>query len=319
MMGLSRVAVHRAATLTHTWYVGETPTDPTGTPTYAIVDANGTAVSSGNATVVGGSSGQTTAPLAAQSLMRHLTVTWVATVAGGSVTEVDYVEVVGGFFFTLAEGRASNSALSSTSTYPTAALEAARLEVEVECEEICDRAFVPRYRRVVVDGSGTGDLALGVADVRSIRRAAMADSPDGTFTDLTAAQLAAVAVRPDRTLRRTDGNVWTEGTANIVVEVEYGLDRPPVDLVDGSQIRFRTLLTRPKSAIPDRAQSFVVGEGGTFRIAQPGPWETGIPEVDAAYDRYSLRERMGPNGSGLPVPASRTLQFAPQRHSLFHR
>lgn len=311
--------MNRAATLTHTWYVDETPTDPTGTPTYAIVDANGTAVSSGNATVVGSSSGQTTAPLAAQTLTRHLTVTWVASVAGGSVTEVDYVEVVGGFFFTLADGRASNSALSSTSTYPTSALAAALLETEVECEEICDRAFVPRYRRLVIDGSGTGDLPLGVADVRSIRRVSMSDTPDGTFTDLTAAQLAALAVRSDRTVRRTDGDVWTEGSQNVVVELEYGLNRPAVDLVDASKIRFRTFLTRPKSAIPDRAESFVVSEGGTFRIAQPGPWQTGIPDVDAAYDRYSLRERMGPGGSGLPVPASRTLQFAPQRFSIFHR
>src|SRR5438045_3936869 len=180
-MGLSRVAVHRAATLTHTWYVGETPTDPTGTPTYAIVDANGTAVSSGNATVVGSSSGQTTAALAAQNQIRMLTVTWVATVAGGSVTEVEYVEIVSGFYFTLAEGRASDASLSSTSTYPSADIEARRLEVEVECEEICDRAFIPRYRRLVLDGSGTTDLLLRDAEVRTIRRAAMAASPDGTF------------------------------------------------------------------------------------------------------------------------------------------
>ncbi|MGE5827704.1 MAG: hypothetical protein ACM30G_04980 [Micromonosporaceae bacterium] len=314
---LTRVERNHATTLTHTFYVGETPTDPTGTPTYAVVDANGTSVTSGNATVVGASSGQVTAALAAQSALKALTITWVAIVGGVSRTEVDYAEVVGGFYFGLAEGRGSDAALANTTTYPTSAVELRRLETEVECDYICDRAFVPRYRRLVLDGSGTTELVLADADLRTIRRIAVADRLDETFTDLGSAALAAVAIGTDRTIRRTDGNVFTEGRRNVIVEYEFGLDAPPPDLVWATKTRLRTRLTMPTSAIPDRAQSFVVAEGGTFRLTMPGAFATGIPEVDAVYGRYSLREGVGGDG-GRPVPASRTLDYTPQRWSMFH-
>lgn len=313
---LSRVERNHATTLTHTFYVGETATDPSGTPTYSVVDANGTSVASGDATVVGSGTGQVTAALAAQSALKALTITWVATVGGISRTEVDYAEVVGGFYFGLAEGRAAFASLASTSDYPTSAIEGRRLEVEVECDYICDRAFVARYRRLVLDGSGTTELVLADADLRTIRRVALAPALDETFVDLSAAELAAVAPGSDRTIRRTDGSVFTEGRRNVVVEYEFGLDAPPADLVWAAKTRLRTRLTMPTSAIPDRAQSFVVAEGGTFRLTLPGAFATGVPEVDAVYGRYSLRE--GAGGDGRAVPASRTLDYTPQRWSMFH-
>lgn len=317
-MAVTRVQRTTAATLSHPWFVGEEPTDPTGTPTYAIADANGTAVSSGSATVVTGE-GRTTAPLAGRSTLDLLTVTWVAIVAGATVTEVDYVEVVGGFFFSLAEGRASDPSLASSSKYPTSDLERRRLEVEVECEEICDRAFVPRYRRLVLDGTGTRDLVIADNEVRSLRRVAQAPTMAGTFTNLTAGLLAAVAVMPDKVLRRTDGNVWTEGFRNVVVEYEYGLDRPPSDLVPATFTRLRTRLNIPNSAVLDRATSYTVSDGGTYRLSMPGAYETGIPEVDAVYKRYSLRPDSSASGGATGTPASRTLTYQPQRYSLFHR
>lgn len=320
-MGLTRIAKNAAATVSHTWYVGETPTDPTGTPTYSIVDANGTAVASGNATVVTGE-GRTTAALAAQTITRLLTVTWVATVGGSSVTEVDQVEVVGGFLFSLVEARNSDTSLADTSKYTSADLAAGRLEVEQELEEICDRAFVPRYARLVLDGSGISDLVLGgvepappgcSADLRSLRRASVAPQVDETFVDLTAGQLAAVAVRPNGVLRRTDGLTWYEGYANVVVEYEYGWDGPPTDLKRAALTRLRSRLNMARSGIPDRATSYTMDSGGTYRLDLPGEWKTGIPDVDAIYARYSRRSR-----SGKAVPYSRTLDYTPQRWSLFH-
>lgn len=317
MASLTRIAYNSgSSTLSHTFYVGETATAATGTPTYAIVDANGTAVSSGNATIV---TTTVTAPLAGQSALSTLTVTWSATVAGSARSEVDYVEIVGGFFFSTAEGRASDSALSSTAKYTTADIEQRRLEVEVECEEICDRAFVPRYRRLVLDGNDTGDLVLGDFDIRTIRRVAMAPTKSGTFTDLTGTQLTALAPLEDRTLRRTDGNVWTAGNSNIIVEYEYGLNRPPADLVWAAKQRLRTRLTMANSPVPDRAISFQVADGGSYRLSTPDAYKTGIPDVDAVYARYSLRSGAGTGADGRGVPASRTLDYTPQRFSLFHR
>lgn len=322
---LTRVLKNSAAVMEHTFYVDETATDSSTTVTYAVLDANGTSVASGNATSGGADTGRYTFTLPAQSTLKRGTVAWSATIGGAATTETDYFEVVGGFFFGLKQARDSDSSLSSTSTYPTADIKAKRLEVEVECETICDRAFVPRYERVVLDGSGTSALLLGmsdptrsVADVRSIRAVKMAPEVDETFVDFTAAELAALAWTTDGTIRRTDGSVFTEGSRNVIVEFEYGLDTPPAELVTASLTRLRSRLNFNKNGIPDRATSFTAAEGGTFRLDMPGAYKTGIPEVDAVYGRYSRRSGAGTGGKGRGVPASRTLSYDPQRYSLFH-
>jgi hypothetical protein len=145
----------------------------------------------------------------------------------------------------------------------------------------------------------------------------MADSTDRTFTAFTVGQLADLAATADGRLVRTGGDIFTEGRRNVIVELEYGLDRPPADLVREAKIRLRTVLNSNKSGVPDRASSFTMAEGGTFRLDMPGPFKTGIPTVDAAYGRYSRRST-GSGPTGRAVPASRTLSYTPQRGSLFH-
>lgn len=316
-MGLTRVAKTAAATLEHTFYVGETGTDSSTSPvTVAITDANGTAVTSGNATSAG--QGRYTFPLPAQAQLQLLTVAWSGTIAGAAVVETDLVEIVGGFFFTLAEGRSSDTTLADTTKYSTAQLTAARLEVEVECEEICDRAFVPRYKRVVLDGTGTSELVLGGHDIRTVRAVKVAPRVGETFVALSAAELAALTVTPDQVLIRTDNATWTEGRDNVIVELEHGLDRPAEDLVRAAKVRFRSRLNIHRTGIPDRAVSFTTGEGATYRLSLPDAYKTGLPDVDAVYARYSLRSGAGTGQDGRDVPASRPLNFDPQHLSLFH-
>jgi hypothetical protein len=325
MTDLVRVLRGAPATLRHTFTIDEDPTDATGAVAVAITDATGAAVSSGNATSAGAGTGEYTYVLPGQATLDHLTVVWSATIAGTALTETSYVDIAGGLFFTLMVGRGSDQSLSDTNRYPTADLVVARLEVETECETICDRSFVPRYERVVLDGTGTSELLLAhsdpvrsVAHVRSIRAVSMAPTLDETFVAFTAGQLAALAVAGDGTVRRTDGAVFTEGRRNVVVEFEYGLDAPPADLVKACLTRFRSRLNLNKSGIPDRASSFTVAEGGTFRLDMPGAFKTGLPEVDAVYARYSRRSGAGTGSTGRGVPASRTLDYNPQRTSLFH-
>ncbi len=318
-MGYSRVLRTATSTLEHTFYVDEDATDSTTTVTVSIVDANGASVTSGNATSAGVGTGKYTFTLPSQPLVNLLTVSWSATIASASVVETDMVEIVGGFFFTLVEGRASDSTLADTGKYPTADLIARRLEVEVECEEICDRAFVPRYMRTVLDGTGNSELMLsGVNDIRSIRSVKVANQVGETFTALTAGQLAKLAVTPDRVLLRTDGNIWPEGSSNVVVELEHGLDAPPSDLKPAAMIRFRSRLNATRAGIPERAVSFTSEVGGTYRLSMPGAYATGLPDVDAAYERYSLRSGVGGGDDAREVPASRLLNFDPQNYSLFH-
>lgn len=316
---LTRVARTSAATLEHTFLVGETATDSTTTVTVAVTDANGTAVVSGNASSAGVGTGRYTFPLPGQAQLALLTVTWSATISGAAVVEVDQVEVVGGFLFTLVEGRGSDTSLASTEKYPTADLIAARLEVEQECEEICDRALVPRYRRVLTDGTGTSELVLPTSDIRSIRAVRMAARAGQAFTAFTADELAALVATEDQVLRRVDGARWTEGLANVIVEYEHGWDTPPADLKKAALQRFRSRLNLTRTNIPDRAASFVSSEGGTYRLTLPAKYQTGLPEVDAVYARYS-RRAITDDGTGTAAggPASRSLDFNPQRHSLYH-
>lgn len=317
-MALIRVAKGAAATLTHTFTVGESVTDSTTAVTVSGVDATGVTVFSGTASSAGAGTGRYTFTMAGQAALSAITVSWSGTIAGAAVTETDQVEIVGGFFFTLLEGRASDPVLADATRYPTDELAAVRTEVETECEWICLRAFVPRYRRVVLDGTGTTDLVLPDALVRTVRSASVAPRYGQAPTALTVAQLAAVAVVDDQSAIRTDGAVWTEGRRNVVVEYEYGGDAPPADLVRAAKIRFRSRLNIARTGIPDRATSFTSGDGGTYRLSMPDAFLTGIPEVDAAYGRYSRRVQATRSASAGLAPASRMLEYDPQRWSLFH-
>ncbi|MCK2242148.1 MULTISPECIES: hypothetical protein [unclassified Crossiella] len=319
MPTLTRVARTSAATLDHVFLVGETATDSTTTVTVAVTDANGATVISGNATSAGAATGRYTFPLPGQALLGLLTVAWSATIAATAVTEQDQVEITGGFLFTLVEGRGSDESLTSTTKYPTAKLVEARLEVEQECEEICDRAFVPRYRRALLDGTGTSELVLPTSDVRSIRAVRMAPRAGGTFTAFTASELAALVATEAQVLRRVDSNVFTEGLANVIVEYEHGWDAPPADLKKAALQRLRSRLNLTRTNIPDRAASFVSSEGGTYRLTLPAKYQTGLPEVDAIYARYSRRASSEDGEGGTSGgPASRTLDFDPQYYSLYH-
>ena len=313
---LTRVLRTAAAVLSHTFEVGEDPTDSTTTVTVTVKDPSGATVASGNA--AHGDTGVYTFALPGQSALTELTVSWSATIASAAVVEVDQVEVAGGFFFTLREGRASDVSLADDTRYPGAALIEARTQVEQECEEICARSFVPRYRRVTLSGNDTSDLILPDAEVRTIRSATVAPRFGQTAVALTVGQLAALAPLPDGTLRRTDGLWWTGGEQNVVIEYECGLDGPPRDLVTAALTRFRTRLNIGRSAVPDRASSFTSAEGGTYRLTLPDAFKTGIPEVDAVYSRYSLRTGSGTGQGGRPIPAGRTLSYDPQYNSLFH-
>ena len=325
MTTLTRIQKDSAGTLAHTFTLDEAPTDSSTPVTYAVVDAAGASIVTGTATSSGPGTGTYTFVLAAQAALKALTVSWTGTIGGSSTTQTTYAEVVGGFFFSLQQGRDSDESLDDVQRYPLADLVAARLEVEVECENICDLAFVPRYARVVLDGTGTHEILLqhpdrayrSVAEVRTVRSVSMASGPDGTFVAFTAGQLANLAPSDDGGLVRTSGDVFTEGRRNVIVEYEYGLDRPPSDLVREAKIRLRTVLNANKSGVPDRASSFTMAEGGTFRLDMPGPGKTGIPTVDAAYGRYSRRST-GSGSTGRQVPASRTLTYTPQRGSMFH-
>lgn len=278
-MSLIRILVTTEVTLTHTFYVDETPTDASGSVTVTVKRLDGTTVTSGTATHPG-PAGVYTFIIPEQATVDSLTVDWSGTLAGAVVSVRDHVEVVGGFLFGLVEARAAHPSLASTTDYPSSLLAKKRLEVEQECERICRRAFVPRFNRVTLSGDGTSWLATPDSELRAIR----AVSVDGTVW--SAPEVAALDFT-DFSIQRPNGATWPAGTGNIVVEYEHGLDYPPSGLSGAAILRLRSLIAQPMSGVPDRATSFTMTEGGTFRLSMPGKDRTGIPDVDAIYERYA--------------------------------
>ena len=275
-MAFLRILRTAQVTLSHTFYVDETATDAAGTVTVTVKRLDGTAVSSANA-VHPGPAGVYTYALPAQSTLDILTVDWAGTVGGASVTVRDYVEICGGYLFGLAEARAMPPILDAV-RFTTARLAAARLTVEEEAETITGRAFVPRFKRIAVAGTDRNELVLPDTDIRTIRAVTI----DGTA--YSAPDIANITVNPSGVICNRYRTWWAR--TQVVIEYEYGLDYPPVDISQACMLRLRSILTQAESGIPQRAVSWTAAEGGVFRISLPSALRTGVPDVDAVYDRW---------------------------------
>ena len=316
-MAVQRILQGAAATLTLTTTDADgTAAEASGTVTVGVTAADGvTVVSAGTATTrTGGSSTYTAALTAAQtSTLELLTATWT----NGTSTWTTLHEIVGGFLFSVADARAADDAMGTfaANALTDAQILAARVVIERRVEDICDRAFVPRYARLILDGTGTRDIVLGVTEPRTLRSVrVLASAGSSTYSAFTATELASVALYPDGTARRTDGGVWVEDRANIVVEVEHGLDAPPADLADAALLHLRHHLTRSRAALLDRRTTFTDEAGGSYQLGTADLYSTGVPEVDAVYAAHSRRSR-----GTSKVPVSRPLVWQSQHGSMFHR
>jgi hypothetical protein len=293
-----------------------TPVAASGALTVAVTQADGTVVlAAGTATTSPNTGVYTVTLTAAQTAALNL-LTAVWTDAGnGRVTTTKH-EIVGGYYFSISDARTSNNSLiADTAKYPDALLLSTRQEVEEEAERICDVAFVPRYRREILDGLATPEIILGANMIRTVRSVKIYPIPGGTqFTALTAAQLSGLRWDPDGMLHRTDFGFFDEGRGNIVIEYEHGWDQPPADVRRASLTRLRSRLNFEVSGVNERATTFTADNGQSYKLATADAFSTGIPDVDAAYDRYSFRER----GSAGMKAATRPLNLDPQRYSVFH-
>lgn len=259
------------------------PADP-GTVTVGVTRADGTTVlAAGTATTADGTA-RTVALTAAQtSTLDLLTATWTRT--ADSSTYRTLVAVVGGFYFSVTDARASDPTLANDVKYPDGKVQAARAEVEDEFERICDVAFVPRFRRAALDGSGRCTLLLPTPLVRRVTAVAELAS-DGTSTAWTADEVG--DIRPSHTGELHSPRAFPSGRANVVVAWEHGHDRPPDDVRQAALLRLRYRTTRPYSATLDRATSFQEEGGNTYRLDTAGAAKTGIPDVDGVLARWSF-------------------------------
>lgn len=279
MASLTRLLRNVGGTVNHTWWVGEQATAPTGSVTATVKRLDGSAVAGSPFT--DGSANPTSSfvlPVGSASNLDTYTVDWSGTVAGVARTERDYIEVCGGFMFELSEARTRPQALDARK-YPTATLEMLRTEVEQEAERITHTAWVPRFKRVAVAGSGTEYLLLPVADLRALR----AVSVNGVAW--TTDQVNAVGLSESGVL--TVSGWWPLptplGRRNIILEFEHGRDMPTYEMRTAGIVRLRSRANLTDTSVPYRAITMNLPDGGFYRLSTPGENRTGIPEVDAAY------------------------------------
>lgn len=266
---MQRVLRGTSATISVTWLDSEgSAASAPGPVTVGVTRADGSeVVAPGTATTAGPGVGQYTFTLTAAqtALLDELSAVWSA---GGS-TRTTTIEVVGGYYFSVAEARSTDASLADPARYPTAEVVAARTEVEEEFERICAVSFVPRFRRAEVRGRLLPDPLIRT--LRSVTVGNVAYTTD---------QVAAVAADRAGVVRLPSG---------AVVGYEHGWDAPPADLRRAAITRLRSRLNAAKSAIPDRAASFTVAEGGTYRLNTAGENKTGIDDIDAVLAGYHHR------------------------------
>jgi hypothetical protein len=272
MSDLERVLQLTPATLSQQWYEDGSAVDP-GSVTVTVTGADGTAVASGAASGTGTAARTYNLTTTHTALLDRLTVTWTSSLKG---TQTSYVEVVGGFLFSIAEFRALGSAYANTTNYPTATVADMRTTVEQALEDACGVAFVPRYEIETLNGVYSGLLPVKWAKVRTIRTVTI-DTVAGTPADYVALREGMIY----------GSAYWSAGYGNVTVGYEHGHSTPPMRIKRAALILAKRWIT-PGSA-DDRAIN-VSNETGTYALFQAGVrgHQFDVPEVQAAVDQYSL-------------------------------
>lgn len=263
---------------------------PGGTVTVDVTKADGTSLVSGGST-----SGSSTAPrtysLSAVATLEMLSAAWKD---GGTERATTRVEVVGGFYFSVAEVEAFDTSLGDITDGGTVEARARRVrdETERECERITGAAWVPRYTRVRLDGSGTRTLVLpdGMWNPRVVRSARL--YTDATsYTALTVSEVDAIEPATRGVLTRLDGQIWPEGLGNVIVELEHGFDRPPEDLRHAAMMRFRSRWNLEKNSVGAEFAASMQMPGGTrYDVPAGDSTPATMPrEVAQTYKQHSVR------------------------------
>jgi hypothetical protein len=283
--------VLRATAATLSWQPqgadGE-PADP-GTVTVAVTRADGTSVVAAGTAVSGSGTNPRTYTLtvAQTAALDRLTAVW--TVSGTTVATT-FHDVVGGFYFSVAELRALETSLSSTSDYPLARLLSVRDEVETLFESACGCAFVPRFDTDRVYGWSGSRVLLSRPFIRRVRwvRQHHHYTTSPAYTDYTASELTGVTVDQDTVVVLPYS---TAGFESVEFGFEHGMDSPPADVRRAAMQWARLLANQTKSGVPDRATTMQLPDGGSVTLATPGVgrWHTGVPFVDEVLRRYDHR------------------------------
>jgi hypothetical protein len=262
-------------TVRFTYSINGVATDPSpDTATVTISRADGTVLHT-NASTVDGGTGIFSYTLSAgdTSLLDRLRLQWHI----GTQTFTTYAEIVGGFYFTVAEALALPE-LTGKSAIEIAAV---RTLAEQAFEDAAGVAFVPRYERVQVTPGSGALIGLPKSPVRAIR----------DVSEVTSLGASPVTVTLSEVGYTTEGiyrpNGWTVVPHGVTVGYEFGRDCPPERVKRAVLLLAKNWLI--DGPIDDRATG-IPTDGGIITLSTPGQRGVvfGLPEVEAALEQYSL-------------------------------
>jgi hypothetical protein len=237
----------------------DSPSTDIGSVTATLKDLDGEVVFSGPATYA---DTQYSVTLPSNLSLGLYTLTWTNT----TYENRQEIEVVGGFIFDTIEGM---RALPQSSQTAQRLFEQESREIrdtiEEEFEQICNRSFTTRVRRVTKTAVN-GELWLDDCDIQTII-SVNGEPFTGELSDI--GQLTGVSGR-------------------CVIEYRYGLQFVPADVKRAGIAYFKYLAARKTAAVPDGATSVSYDGGGGYTLSVAGQRgaETGLPSVDAILNRY---------------------------------
>lgn len=248
----------------------------TGTPTVSLMrDSDGVTVTPSS--VTHDEDGRYTATLAPTDIPEVDVLSGFATATVDSVANQKFpvnVEVVGGYLCSL-------KAIAGEVPDKTAAeYRAAREWAEDTLEQACGVAFRPRYRRVSLDGPGTGTLFAPDPRPTALLSASI------TGTDLTNDEIDAVTIRDAGVFERV--GFWAAGDGNVALTYVHGHPVPPAPVRRAAVKLAAYFLTNDPSDYFDRATSLSTEDGATYSLVTPGVRgaSTPIPEVNQVIEEF---------------------------------
>lgn len=275
---MDRILQGAPATLSNTWYENGVAVDP-GVVTIGITGADGSEiVAAGTATTGTGVGARGyTLPAGETGQLDRLKITWTSPSKGAAV---EYIDIAGGFLFSLSEALA-DPALSNQSP---ASLAAARTAAEEAIERACGVAFVPRYSRETVNGNDRIRIRLGWSKIRTIRAVSVDGSAYGP-SDLALVKPMLSSIDFART--------WPLGIHNIVVDYEHGFDGPPAEVSRAALRLAKHRITQAAGVgFDERVVRAQAGEE-SFTFASPSRYGGfGLPEVDSVVSAYRYNARL---------------------------
>lgn len=292
-MTVERHSLHRilkgtAESLSLLVYEDGVVKDP-GTTTVTITMADGTAIVTGGATTGSGAQARAYALTTTDTAnLDLLTAVWTTENYGAQTTTA---EIVGEHLFTLAQARDFDGGkLRDASAYSDDLLKETRARILDAFAEVCGVSFVPRYKRVVLDGKGSDTLYLPDLYVTAIRSVDERASGGTDWTAYTSDDLADVFCDDSgQVFRETDG-AFTAGRRNIRIGYEYGYAQPPLEITRAALRLLVSYLGATRTDWDPRAISMST-DMGVISLATAGMRGAvfGLPEVDSALVRYNER------------------------------